>query len=314
MYANVRGMKGKRTGITEILQQHEPHIFLIAETQLRSDLTVSFVGYTCFHRKREGKVGGGVGILIRNDFRFNIAPHISDRSIEMMWISVFRKDDVPLTVGVYYGRQESTSRAEIEQEMTLLNEEIEEMKNEGEILIAMDGNARLGLLGESISRNGKLLTEVFTKTDLYLINNSDKCRGKVTRRNTQNDSEFSAIDFVLSSEGAKSWVKDMQIDEEGLIRVKGKNSTDHNTIIIKLSIHGTNQPKRIKRTMWNIKAPDAQWAAFSKELSKHNQKAKAIITNPLENIDTKYSKWRRELENAARRIRCQSFASYPFEN
>ena len=72
MYANVRGMKGKKTGITEILQQHEPHIFLIAETQLRSDLAVSFLGYTCFHRKREGKVGGGVGILIRNDFRFNI--------------------------------------------------------------------------------------------------------------------------------------------------------------------------------------------------------------------------------------------------
>ena len=55
MYANVRGMKGKKAGISELLQQHEPHLFLIAETQLRSDLAVSFDGYTCFHRKREGK-------------------------------------------------------------------------------------------------------------------------------------------------------------------------------------------------------------------------------------------------------------------
>ena len=57
MYANVRGIKGKKTGMTEILQQQEPHIFLIAETQLRSDMAESFVGYTCFQRKREGKVG-----------------------------------------------------------------------------------------------------------------------------------------------------------------------------------------------------------------------------------------------------------------
>ena len=137
MYANVRGIKSKKTGITEILQQYEPHVFLISETQLRSDMTMSFVGYTCFHRKREGKVGGGVGILIRNDFRYSIAPHISDRAIEIMWISVFRGDNVPLIIGVYYGKQESTTRNEIDNEMILLTEEITEMMNDGEILLAI---------------------------------------------------------------------------------------------------------------------------------------------------------------------------------
>ncbi len=39
--------------------------------------------------------------------------------------------------------------------MRLLREEISEMQNEGEICIAMDGNAKLGLLGELPSRNGK---------------------------------------------------------------------------------------------------------------------------------------------------------------
>ena len=301
MYANVRGMKGKKTGISEILLQYEPHVFLITETQLRSDLTVSFDGYTCFHRKREGKTGGGVGILIRNDFRYNIAPHVSDRTIEIMWISIFRGGDIPLIIGVYYGKQESTSRNEINNEMTLLKEEIIEMRKEGELIIAMDGNARLGLLNEPISRNGKLLLEVFENTDLHLINNTEKCQGKVTRQNTNNDTEFSAIDFVVASEGAKLWIQQMKIDEEGLVKVKGKNNSDHNTISINITLHTTLHPKTIKRTNWNIHAPEAQWTAFTNELGRQYSKAKAIITNPSENIDTKYKKWLREMENAARR-------------
>ena len=61
-------------------------------------------------------------------------------------------------VGTYYGRRETrTNKDKIEQEMQLLTEEIEDMKSEGEILIVMDGNAKLGLLGEEPSRNGRLL-------------------------------------------------------------------------------------------------------------------------------------------------------------
>ena len=301
MYANVRGIKGKKTGMIEILQQQEPHIFLIAETQLRSNMAESFIGYTCFHRKREGKVGGGVGILVRNDFRYNIAPHISDRSIELMWISVFGQGSNPLLVGVYYGKQESSSQREIENEMTLLTEEISEMKNEGKILLAMDGNARIGLLDEPVSRNGKLLLHVFANTDLHLINNTEKCYGKVTRQNTKNEREYSAIDFVVASEGAQSWIKNMDIDEAGLIRVKGKKQTDHNTISLKLCLDGAYQTKTMKRTTWNIHAPDNKWTSFTKELNQHYAKAKTIISNPEENIDTKYKKWLNELEKAARK-------------
>ena len=91
MYANVRGLKGKKIGISEITQQHEPQIFLIAETQLRSDLTESFTGYTFFHRKREGKLGGGVGVLVKNDFRHNIALDINYCCINI--IIIYRIND-----------------------------------------------------------------------------------------------------------------------------------------------------------------------------------------------------------------------------
>ena len=63
-------------------------------------------------------------------------------------------------IGVYYGKQESCSIDDIEKEYLLLQEEILEMKNDGDILLTMDANAKIGLLGENPSRNGKKLIKV----------------------------------------------------------------------------------------------------------------------------------------------------------
>ena len=45
---------------------------------------------------------------------------------------------------------------EIKNKMDLLSEEIEEKRNEGEVLICMDGNGKIGILNEKKNRNGKL--------------------------------------------------------------------------------------------------------------------------------------------------------------
>ena len=114
-----------------------------------------------------------------------------------MWISIRRKNFPPLFIGTYYDKQESrTSKEEIEKEMTLLTEEIEETKNNGEILLAMDANAKIGLLGENESRNDKLIKKVFDETELFIMNKDTKCEGKITRKNTGNENETSAIDFI----------------------------------------------------------------------------------------------------------------------
>ena len=198
MYSNVRGVKGKKSSLTEILHENNPHLFLLTETQMRSNYGFSIKGYAYYGRNREGKIG--VGILVRSDIAARVKPHINDRGIEIMWISVYRKNCRPLLVGVYYGRQETrTSKIEIQHEM-LLQEEITEMSNEGEILLAMDGNAKIGLLGEDISRNGRLLLETFKQTGLVVMNGTEKCQGQVTRIKTKNGKEKSAIDFVLANE------------------------------------------------------------------------------------------------------------------
>ena len=79
-------------------------------------------------------------------------------------------------MGVYYGKQETrTNKEEIQREMMLLNEEIVEMSKDGEIVLCMDGNAKVGILGEPISRNGHLLLEVIESTNLILMNKRHKC-------------------------------------------------------------------------------------------------------------------------------------------
>ena len=234
MYANVRGIKSKKNSLIEILHDNDPQIFLITETHLTTNIGIQIEGYKYFGRRREGKNGGGVGILVHNDVAHKTIPHISSRAIELMWISVRRKTTGPLFIGVYYGLQESrTNKNEIEIEMNLLREEIQEMKSEGEVILTMDGNAKIGLLGETISRNGRLLLDIFQNENLNILNMSPKCEGVITRMNTKDSNEKSAIDFVVTSQEAEKMVTKMQIDEDGVNKIKGKrNETDHNTITL----------------------------------------------------------------------------------
>ena len=268
---------------------------------MRSNFGFSIKGYVYYGRNREGKIGGGVGILVRSDIAAKVTPHINDRGIEIMWVSVYRKNCCPLLVGVYYGRQETrTSQIEIQQEMLLLQEEITEMSNEGEILLAMDGNAKIGLLGEDISRNGSLLLETIEQTGLVLMNGTEKCRGKVTRFNTKNDREKSAIDFVLANEEVAKWINEINIDEDGMIRVRGKNETDHNTITMNLDIDNLDNVKKVKRTTWNLRTSTEKWTEFENELQNRMDTATTLI-NEDRSMEECYKGWYNEIDKAERK-------------
>ena len=301
MYTNVRGMKSKKNSLIEILHDFDPHLFFLTETQLRSNVGMNIEGYKFYGRKREGKNGGGVGILVRNDILEKTAPHISNRNTEIMWVSVHRNRSKPLFLGVYYGKQESrTNKLEIEMEMSLLKEEINEMKIEGDIMITMDGNARIGLLGEEISRNGHLILQVFHETGLKVLNGSNKCKGEITRKNTKNEDEKSAIDFVVVNDEAEQMVTEMIIDENELYKVKGKNATDHNTICVNMNLKDLNNTKVVKKTDWNLRASSEKWAKFGDELVMRQPKAEHTICNGNIPFQERYRKWYSQLDSAAR--------------
>ena len=199
MYTNIRGLKGKKSSLIEHLSAERPHFFLITETLLTTDSDIQIDGYIFFGRARSGKLGGGVAILVRNDIQNLVIPHISDREIEMIWVSYRQKKSKPIFIGCYYGKQESRcSKDEINVEMEKLSEEIQEYRNEGEVIVCMDGNGKIGLLGEEKSRNGKLIEEVVATNEMTFLNKSEKCIGKITRANSNNANEVSAIDFVIT--------------------------------------------------------------------------------------------------------------------
>ena len=304
IYSNVRGLKSKLNSINQILLDQQPHLLLITETQLRSNIGMSsfFNGYEFYSRKREGKVGGGVAALVRNDVRSNIAVHIPQRTIESLWVSVRRKNAKPLMIGVYYGKQESrTTKDEIEKEYLLLQEEIQEMKCDGDILLTMDANAKIGLLGENPSPFGNKLMKVFNETDLTIMNRSDKCKGKVTRANTKNATEVSAIDFVVANDPVCEWIKKMEIDETGLYKIRGKNESDHHTILLTVDIPHIDKKQSIKKCGWNLRADDTKWDQFKNEIRKCQPKTKEILNNSEFNMNEKYKKFYNQIETAARK-------------
>ena len=159
----------------EILGEIKPQLALFTETMLKSQCGLQLDGFTFIGRSREKKSSGGVGILVNDEIKNVITPHETTKDIELIWVSVRRRQQKPIYIGVYYGKQESrNNRNEMLAEMDKLSDEIQEKKNQGEIVLFMDGNAKIGLLNEPVSRNGKLLREVFDECGLEVMNESEK--------------------------------------------------------------------------------------------------------------------------------------------
>ena len=301
MYTNIRGLRGKISSLIEQLSSEKPHFYLLTETLLTTDTDMQIQGYTFFGKSRNGRGGGGVAILVRNDIINLVIPHISDRDLEIMWVSFKRKKCVPILIGCYYGKQESRcSKDEINIEMGKLSEEIEEYKKEGEIMIFMDGNAKIGLLGEQKSRNGKLLEDVMESHVLNFLNQNDKCKGKITRQNTKNQNEKSAIDFVVSTPEMEKNLISMIIDEEGSYKIKGKHETDHNTIITLFQLPNYHKPTVTQNSKWRINAPEENWKLFNEDLTILSTKMNDIFSKnaPINEI---YNKWLKRVEDIARK-------------
>ena len=258
-------------------------------------------GYTFCGKSRTAKTAGGVGILVRDDIKPIITPHESTRNIEIFWISI-QQEKQPIFCGVYYGRQESrTSKEEISQEIDNLCEEILEKKQEGIVILFMDGNAKIGILNEAISRNGRLLLELIEECELLIMNDSEICKGKVTRVNRKKPEEKSAIDFVLGTAEIQEMMTEMIVDEDEKFLLSGSSPTDHNSIIIKLQLDNIKMQKQEKITKWRLSAPEEDWTNFRTKLEEEKDNNPNVIASKNQDLDTIYNIWRNKIDNIARK-------------
>ena len=286
--------------IKNVFAEVKPDIALFTETHLTENKGASVEGYTFFAKSRTSGKGGGVGVFVKNEEKANVAPHYSSRDLEIVWVSINREAENPLFIGCYYGKQETTcSSATIQEEMDKLSEEVLELESEGEVMICMDANAKIGLMGEEMTRNGKLITGVFQECEMVVINGTEKCQGTVTRQNRKRNSEKSAIDLVVATYQASHWIRKMLIDELGDYRMRGINESDHNTILVEVELTKVKKHKPQKATRWNLGAPNEKFALFRQKLEKATAEAQEIMSNREKTITDRYTAWEKLLYKTA---------------
>ena len=239
--------------------------------------------------------------MVRDDQKHIITPHESLHDIELFWVSIQQKNKRPIFCGVYYGKQESCTNQDMKLEMEKLCEEITEKRKEGEIMIFTDGNAKINILNEGISRNGRLLLEVINECELDILNLTDKCKGRITRLNRGKKDENSAIDFVLTGQEITHTVQEMLIDEDEHFLLKGKAPTDHNSIVLKLNMNDAIKRKSLPKVVkWRLTAPENQWADFDEKLRNSKTDCYQILLDPKNDFDTNYKIYTNRIEEMAR--------------
>ena len=70
LYVNANGITGKTRSLKTALAIHQTNIANITETRAMKQPKI--VGYIWYHKPRNTRTGGGVGILIADDIQDNI--------------------------------------------------------------------------------------------------------------------------------------------------------------------------------------------------------------------------------------------------
>ena len=94
-----------------------------------------------------------------------------------------------------------------------------------------------------------------------------------TRVNRKKSKEKSVIDYILASPYIAKGIQTLNVDEEGHLRVKGKNETDHNTITMTTKMNDPRKPKFQER--WRLNNKEG-WTLFNKTIQLEENKS--IIT------------------------------------
>ena len=117
-----------------------------------------------------------------------------------------------------------------------------------------DFNAKLeiddGTVKQKQSRNGEYMQRMLKETKM-IPKSLDSNIGHWTRVKRKDTSERSVIDYILISEGLETPIKHMEIDEIGNYRLKGKEESDHNTILTELNLDYKTKAETV--TIYNTK-------------------------------------------------------------
>jgi hypothetical protein len=267
MYTNINGLVSKKDSLQTITNMENPHIITL--TEMKTNNCPKIKGYTRRTQTKPNKAGG-IAIAIRDDIINNteaIKTEEDDR-LEIAWIKI-KAPKTTIYRGTYYGKQEGELKETVEREFATITRQVLKIKEDGHIILTGDFNAKLPILKNNTtiqerSRNGKIMERMLEMTTLTPISTKSK-KGTWTRANRHNTLEKSIIDYIICDDHMSRSLTDIVIDEEGILRPKGKNETDHNTIISQFNIPVTTNRPTITR--WNIHA-NTDWKKYNNIISR----------------------------------------------
>ena len=284
MYANINGATGKANSLITAAQTNSSHIITLAETKITSH-PPKINGYSWLTKNRNYNQGGGVAILIRDDIKHTCQQitDLEDQDQDICWMKMHTNNSA-LHIGVYYGKQEQAPEEQIREEFSKLTTQINKLKQNGEVILTGDFNAKLEVnndqANQNQSRNGKIMADLLKNTGLQPISLKANI-GIWTRENRNNCMEKSIIDYIIATPEVAKQTKNIIIDEIGTLRMKGRKETDHNTITMETTcqIRKSQETRRIWRTN-----NEEAWDEFNKEMQ-----------NTPEEITTDYNKFEKLL-------------------
>ena len=262
---NSNGLKAKVKSLNAAVEFFKkPSCITIQETKLRQPNLIQLNGYEIFEKVRVGQ-GGGLLTAVTHD----LAPVlISDGGESEILVVQANFGHQELRIINAYGPQED----EVQNSLSFwqqLEAEVIMAKDENQFtLIQLDANAKVGpqviKSDPNIqSNNGKLLLEMLTRQNLFLLNASDLCQGKITRhRITKKGEEKSIIDYIIVCETLFSLLIEMQIDEDRIhtltkyVSTRGrimKIESDHNLIYCEFNLAYKKKTKSQRQTVFNFK-------------------------------------------------------------
>ena len=266
MYANINGATGKATSLLTAAQTNSSHIITLAETKITSH-PPKINGYSWLTKNRNYNQGGGVAILIRDDIKHTCQQitDLEDQDQDICWIKMHTNNSA-LHIGVYFGKQEQAPEEQIGEEFSKLTTQINKLKQNGEVILTGDFNAKLEVnndqANQNQSRNGKIMADFLKNTGLQPISLKANI-GIWTRENRNNCMEKSIIDYIKATPEVAKQTKNIIIDEIGTLRMKGRKETYHNTITMETTCQ--IRKRQEARRIWRTNNKEA-WDEFNKEM------------------------------------------------
>ena len=307
---NIAGLTSKKESLINLVNTVKPAVGMFQETKLYKKGQLKLENYCIFESIRGEKQGGGLMTIVHSNFEPVLIPQKNEiKMAENVLVVEAKLGQSRVRYINAYGVQETAPVTEKMEFLTILDQEIENAKNnERMICIQMDANAKFGsdvIKGDphKISANGELLLDLITRKSLILVNSTDKCSGVITRMRVKgNKKEESTLDYFIVCENFYIFCVNMDIDEERKYTLKrfykSKNGnkvilSDHNPLFLHLKIPWNFYIRKPRLEIFNLRNKKAQEEFY--KMTNENQELTKCLEN--QSVVTGGKNWIKSFKN-----------------